>query len=237
MKTVLILVLSCDAAPYGKMIDTALNTWDSVNVEGVETKYYCGETGRKQNRPNVIYLPVKESLLNMGEKTLQALQYALNNFKFDYIARVHSSCYVDKKRLIEYVQGLPDVNVFAGAEVTDTPRWMWGGGHFVISKDVVQQIIANKSKWNHHVMEDKGMSYLVDSLGIPFTQGKSCSINKTPIGIGFDWLLLACGEGTNIEINEWSDVKKETNHFYRVKQDGNRDLDEVIMKELFECLQ
>lgn len=231
MKKVLILVLSAEAPPYGKMITTALNTWDSVNVEGCETRYYCGDSIKRNKHP-IIYLPVKESLTSMGEKTLQALEYALKHCEFDYIARVHSSCYVDKKRLIEYVQTLPETNVFAGAEVTDSPRWMWGGGHFVLSKDVVKKICDNREKWNHSVMEDKAMSYLVDSLGIPFTQGKSCSINKTEKG----WLLLACGSGVNIELNEWSDVKKETNHFYRVKQDGNRAMDEFIMNELFKVL-
>lgn len=233
MKKVLILVLSSEIGPYPKMIDTALNTWDSVLVDGCETIYYCGAS-YKQNNIKVIYLPVKDTLETMGEKTLQAFEWALQNKTFDYIARVHSSCYVDKKRLIEYIQTLPNENVFAGAEVTgDTTKWMWGGGHFCLSRDVVQKIVDNRDKWNHSVMEDKAMSYVVDSLGIPFTQGKSCSINKTETG----WLLLACGDGVNVELKEWADVKKETNHFYRVKQDGDRNMDGVIMNELFKVLK
>lgn len=231
MKTVLILVLSCDKPPYDKMIKTSLSTWDSVDIEGCETIYYCDEG--KKNTEKIVYLPVKYSLETMGEKTLQAFDWALKNKKIDYIARVHSSCYVDKKRLLDYIQTLPDSDVFAGAEVTDTPRWMWGGGHFILSKDVVEKIVSNRSKWNHSVMEDKAMSYLVDSLGIPFTQGKSCSINKTEKG----WLLLACGNGINIELNSWDDVKKETNHFYRVKQDGDRAMDGIIMNALFNVLK
>lgn len=232
MKTVLILNLSCDKSPYDRMITNALNTWDSLEVEGCETIYYCG-SGR-ESTDKIIRLPIKDSLESMGEKTLQAFEWALKNKTFDYIARVHSSCYVDKKRLIEYVQTLPDKDVFAGAEVTgDTTKWMWGGGHFVISKDVIQKIVDNRSKWDHSVMEDKAMSYVVDSLGIPFTQGKSCSINKTDTG----WLLLACGNGINVELFDWVDVKKETNHFYRVKQDGDRNMDGVIMNELFKVLK
>jgi hypothetical protein len=110
---------------------------------------------------------------------------------------------------------------------------MWGGGHMVFSHDVVRKIVDNKNKWVHSVMEDKSISYLLDSLGVPFMQGKSCSINLTDKG----WLMLACGDGINVEINEWSDVKKETNHFYRVKQDGNRAMDGVIMNELFNVLK
>jgi hypothetical protein len=231
MKTVLVLVLSADFHPYDKMIKTAMETWDSEYVGGVDTLYYCGESD-KTDTDKIIYLPVKEDLYTMGHKCLQAFEWVLANMSFDYIARTHSSCYVDKERLIEYIQTLPDENVFAGAEVTDTPKWMWGGGHFVLSRDVVQKIVDNKDKWDHSVMEDKGMSYLVDSLGIPFTQGKSCSINKFENG----WVLLPCGSGNGIMLKDWSDIKQETNHFYRVKQDGKRELDEMIMKELFKCL-
>lgn len=231
MKRVLILVLSCDLPPYRKMIETSQATWDSFEVENVEVIYITGES--KQNSGSKeVNLPIKESLYSMGEKALQSFEYVLKNKEFDYLARVNSSCYVDKKELIKFIQTLPDKDLFMCAEVTDTPRWSWGGYQFIYSKDVIQKIVNNKQFWNHGVMEDKSVSMLIDKIGIPYTQiKKSCSINKQDPG----WLALSC-ENDNFYFHNFDEVKNYGNIFYRVKQDGQRELDEYIMNELFKCL-
>lgn len=232
MKKVLILVLSAEAKPYGEMITTALNTWDSLSVEGCETIFYCGKS-EKKNTDKIIYLPVPHRILSMGEKTIQALEWALKYREFDYIARVHSSCYVDKKQLINYVQTLPENNLFSGVEATSQNgfQFLWGGGHYIISKDVVQKIVDNKSKWNHSIMEDESMSLVVSGLGIPFHAGKSCSINKRES----DLLCIGYG-GDSVEFTDFADLKKLNNHFYRVKNDADRGVDEFVMNELFKAL-
>ena len=41
---ILILVLSCnDNGIYSKFFETQKNTWDSINVEGIETFYFFGD--------------------------------------------------------------------------------------------------------------------------------------------------------------------------------------------------
>jgi hypothetical protein len=228
-KKVLILVLSCETRPYGKMVDTSKATWDSHNIEGCETLYYFGISAFPRNSKDCVCLPVSESLENMGEKTIQGLEYALNNYEFDYIARVHSSCYVNKKKLIQYVQTLPDQNIFEGLTVKrDTFDFVWGGGHYIISRDVVKQIVDNKTEWNHKYMEDESMSLVVKNLGIPFKDGNSCSINKTETG----WSLLSYGFGKSFNFEDFKDVSNSPHYFYRVKQDQRRELDEYIMIKL-----
>jgi len=231
MKRVLILVLSCETAPYGKMVQTSKETWDSVNVDGVDTVYYFGESA-KQNTPSEIYLPVKESLSRMGEKTLKALEWALDNKEFDYIARPNSSCYVNKKELIKYIQTLPTENVFAGLEVADNPKWMVGAGQFIYSIDVVKKIVENKDLWNHQLMEDVAISCLANDLGITYMKGNACSINKRES----DWLMISYGLEESKEFKEFSELKSK-HYFYRVKCDGRRDIDELIMRELFSVLK
>ena len=56
MKKVLILVLSCETPPYNKMVDTSKSTWDSIEVDGVETIYYFGNHNDKRTDLNCIYL-------------------------------------------------------------------------------------------------------------------------------------------------------------------------------------
>jgi hypothetical protein len=234
MKKVLILVLSADLPPYDKMIETSKNTWDSISIDNCQTIYYCSSF-EKQNKDNVIYFQIEEGFLNMGYKTLAGLQWGLENKEFDYIARVHSSTYVDKRKLMEYIQQLPESNIFSGiiADSQNGFKYVWGGGHYIISKDVVKKIVDNNDKWQHKYMEDESMSLLVRELGIAFTDGKSGSIDKMGDN---EWRCITYG-GETISFSDFSDIKKLNNHFYRVKHDGDRSVDELVMNKLFQTLK
>jgi hypothetical protein len=227
---ILVLVISCQNEPYKKMMETSLSTWDSIEVDGVETVFYCGEPV-KENTDKIIYFPISESLATMGTKTLMAYEWALKNKKFDYIARVNSSCYVNKKELIKYCQTLPKHKVFAGLIVDSKPQWVWGGGNYIISKDVIEEIIDHKYLWDHSLMEDMAASMVVSKLNIPFTPGKACSIEKKP----YNWFCLSY-QGESVEFTDFSDLKKIDQFFYRVKQDDDRTRDEYIMKQLYQNL-
>lgn len=229
MRKVLILVLSCESPPYGKMVNTSKQTWDSVSVDGCETVYYFGISHNPRTDKACVYLPVAESLHNMGEKTIQALEWAINNKEFDYIARVNSSCYVSKKKLINYVQALPETNVFEGLICKrETFDYIWGGGQYIISRDVVKKLVEEKAEWNHRYIEDESMSLLASDNDIPFRDGNACSINKTEKG----WTLFSYGFGESIEFTDFKEIINTPHYFFRVKQDGKRELDEYIMKEL-----
>jgi hypothetical protein len=233
MKKLLILVLSSDFHPYDKMIQTSLQTWDSIEVEGVETVFYCGQSS-KPNNGKVIYMPVGNSLLDMGTKCLLAYEWALQSKEFDYVARVNASCYVDKNNLVKFIDDLPETNVFAGVE-TDSQngfRYQWGGASFIISKDVLQKIVDNKHLWRHQYMEDEASSLLVAELGIPFYEGKSGSIDKMPDG----WRCISYG-GESISFTDFNDLKRLNHHFYRVKCDKDRSVDAFVMNELFNVLK
>jgi hypothetical protein len=234
MKKILILVISSQEPPFKKMIETSLNTWDSIKVEGVESIFYCGEPV-KENTDKIIYFPLQESYQTMGEKTIRAYEWALKNKDFDYIARVNSSCYVNKKELIKYIQTLPDKEVFAGLVVpasNSSEKWMWGGGQYIISKDMIELIVENRHLWNHKVMDDQAVGYLANKLNIPYTNGRACSIEMKPNG----WFCLCYGE-PSIEFTDFLDMNKLENQFFiRVKQDKHRERDEYIMKQLYQNL-
>lgn len=232
MKKVLILVLSCELKPYDKMYKTGLDTWDRVSVPGSEVLYYFGSS-KKTDSDNCIYLPYQESLLNMGYKTIDALEYTINNREFDYIARVHSSIYVNKDELIKYVQTLPDTNVFAGsvAKSQNGFEYLWGGTGFIISRDVVKKMVDNKLQWQHKYMEDESISLLANWLSIPFTDGYAGAIDN----MTDHWRCISYG-GESITFTDFADLKKLNHHFYRVKQDGQRWVDELIMRELIKVL-
>lgn len=231
MKKVLILVLSHDQHPYNKMVDTAEQTWDSVDVEGTETVYYFN--GTQPTVGKYLYVDVKSGFLNMGYKTVAALEWAVNNKEFDYIARIHSSIYCNKAALADYIQTLPDKDYFAGAVAESANRfqYLWGGVGFIISRDVVEKIVLNKHHWQHKYMEDESMSLLVNWLSIPFSPGYAAGIDN----MGDHWRCISYN-GESITFNDFAELKRLGHHFYRVKQDGKRWVDEFIMKELFRVL-
>lgn len=232
MKKVLIIVLSSDFPPYEKMIQTSLETWDSLNVPGVETIFVCGSS-EKQDTDKIKYFQIGNSLFDMGKKNIAAFEWALANKEFDYVARINASCYVQKENLLAYVQTLADTDVFAGA-MTDSQngfKYLWGGAQYIISKDVIQKIVANKHHWQHKYMEDESMSLLVNWLSVPFCEGYSGAIDN----MGDHWRCISYG-GESITFTDFADLKRLNHHFYRVKQDQKRWVDEMIMKELFKVL-
>lgn len=229
---ILVLVLSADFPPYDKMIHTALNTWEKVEVENTQTLFYCG-AGHKANTDKIVYLPVTEGLYNIGHKTVKALEHALDNYEFDYIARVHSSIYVDKARLYEYCQSLRKDNLFAGviADSQNGFKYQWGGVGFILSQDVVKRIVYNKSLWNHKYMEDESLGLICSDLGIPFTPMKSAGIDK--LAEGYQCISY---EGESITFTDFADVKRLGHHYYRVKHDPDRSVDGYVMNQLFTAL-
>ena len=234
MKTVLILGICCQVDPWKDMMNTSMSTWDSIQIEGVDTIFYCGDP-IKPNTDKVIYFPIKESYNTMGRKMLQAFEWVLKNKKFDYIARINSSCFVDKKELIKYIQNLPESNVLSGLVVPagSYKPWLWGGGQFILSKDIVQKIVDNQLKWNHKLMEDQAISDVADQIGIPFLPGKACSIDK----ISSDtWRYMPYGGNAPFNFTNWDDLKNVKEHFYRVKYDPDRSVDTYIMNQLFKIL-
>lgn len=229
MKKVLILVVSSQLPPYGEMANTQSLTWDIVEVPGVETIWYFGGPA-KINTSNRIYFDTIEKYSTMGQKMLSAFEWALVNKEFDYIARVNSSTYVDKKKLIEHIQTLPTENLFSGLVVQADPKWIWGCS-FILSKDVIQKVVDNKHDFNHSVMEDNALSELATKLQIPLTNGMACSIDKIENG----WRCLCYGT-ESFEFTDFADVVKSNQHFYRCKYDSDRTMDAVIMHEIFKAL-
>lgn len=235
MKTALILVLSSDWPPYDRLMQVSMETWDSINVEGLETIYYLA--GQKQNSDKIIYVDIDKSLQSIGKKTILAFEWALKNKSFDYIARPQANVYMQKNGLLKYIQTLPNTNVYCTIEVkTENPQDKWGWGCGTLwSRDVVQKLVNNQSNLNNAEMEDMALSKLSLRLGVPFTEAVFSSIDN----MGTHWRAICYGKGDSFEFKEFSEIPdKAPDHFqFRCKQDADRTKDEYVMRELFKYLK
>lgn len=235
MKTVLIFSISCWECPYPALNQASIATWDSVQVDGIKTIFYRGNTQPHPSNPKIITVNAPESLYDMGRRNLLAFDWALKNESWDYMARVNASCYVRKKPLLDYCQTLPEKGLFQGVMMRREPpqtSFLWGGAQYIITRDVIQALVDHKDQWNHTVMEDQAMSWLVRDLGIPWNlDGHSCTVNKK----GQGWFIIPYGHGAQGgEFNSLADAPKTMfQNFIRVKQDLHREVDIAIMRELF----
>lgn len=232
MKKGLIMVMSCTQSPYDKLAKTSQKTWDSVHVEGLDTIYYFGES-EKENTDKEIYFPVHDHLFGIGHKNIMAFDWALKNKDWDYMIRPNASTYVHKERLLNYIQTLPDNNVYAGLRVISEiePMWVWGP-FLIMSRDVVEKIVRYNILWDHSIIEDKAMSYVAARRMIPFMDIEGCSIDKTPDG----WQCTSYANNS-YTFKDFAEVKNDKKHFlFRCKQDYNRDMDHYVMTQLFKNL-
>lgn len=226
MKTVLIYVLSAWRPPYDKMIDTAKATWDAEPLKHTLTWYYCGNPVGNDGPRVVSFDAGAEDYNTIGRKNIMAYEWALG-LQWDFMARVNASCYVHKRRLLDHVQTLPATGLIRGICSAPTPAcgvnrpFMWGGGQFIISRDVIEAFVRKKDHWRHDVMEDVAMSELAQDLGFSLDcNGLVCSINRTSDG---DRLITYNGP-------------EDAQFFFRCKYDPDRNVDADIMRSLKQTL-
>lgn len=220
-------------APYPQLMQASRETWDSEVVAGAPTRYYSNPL--KNCPPRTMQFPSGGGLYDMGYKNLMAYRWALDNLSWDYMARVNASCYVRKQALLDHVQSLPDHRLFRGVKTNTVHAvpFLWGGGQFIMSRDVIQAFVDHSEQWDHSEMEDVAMSILAPRLGIALDgNGMACSINQ----VGDGWNCIAYGSA-GFDFTTFSEFREKigSQFFIRVKQDMKRDVDVLIMRELWKA--
>lgn len=234
---ILILVMSAQREPWGDLMQCSKETWDSVEHPQTITLYYCGKCiGDPQ--PRTIYSLRDEHLGNLTLRTLEALMTSLSVPGWTHMARVNSSCYVHKESLVQHISGLPDTGVLEGLKCIepDGHPMLWGGGQYVMSRDVVEKIVAQSDFFLQPIMDDQAISRAATAAGVQFSDGCMASVNKLarhpPL-----WLCLGYGMDQQFEFEDFADMKKTAGqYFYRLKQDHDRSLDLLAMRELHKNL-
>jgi hypothetical protein len=193
-------------------------------------------TGWQSGRSDVFYSPqFDEELERVAPRTMEAYEHALTIPNWDFLARTHSSTYVHKRNLVEFCETLHRKNLLLGLLVTGERPFLWGGGSYIMSRDVIEQLVAAKDKWNNGIMEDNSLTDLANELGIPLNgKGRMASIDQH----GNEYLVTTYGVGSGFTFTDWDDVNKIHPHFYvRCKQDLRRHEDLMIFRKLHKHLK
>jgi hypothetical protein len=210
---ILILVLSSQNSVYPELRKCQQETWDSVQVEGVETIYYIGGHGG-DFAFNAINPSSQELLLGCSDdyymmhyKLKKALE-RINYEQYDFVFKTNASSYIDKKLLVEFAEKLPKRGCHCGI---DGGAFASGCGVFwsIDCVNILKDIIDDYPVPS----EDSLMSSYLNQRGIPVTKGAK-RIDIT-------------------ESSNYCEIENRAYH-YRCKNTHDRNNDMVIMRKLFE---
>lgn len=133
-------------------------------------------------------------------KLLAGLNWAVQHREFDYVYVTTSSSYVSWPRLLTVVDALPRTGVYAGTPMTSAAGMPFASGaNRLLSRDVVEYVLANTDAYPVAEWEDVGLSMCVQGMGVGVTPLPTLNIPTT-------W---------NLEM--LSDDALDANYHFRVK--------------------
>lgn len=184
MKILIVTLSYFDNGVYSKFHQTQNKTWNSLNVDGVETYFLVGNNPENKINGNVIETNVSESLINCGFKTLEAFKL-LKDSDFDFIFRTNSSSYVDKKLLKDYLSDKPKNNFYSGVVGNHFGILFSSGSGFIITKDLVNLVLEKEQEWEHRFIDDVALGLLLRNYNVTPTSAPRYDIttlnDKTPL--------------------------------------------------------
>lgn len=152
---VLILILGCKSDSYLYTVNNGISkTWNSITLDDAPTFYYFGDANHSNHNCSSIFTPCNEQYSRIGIRTIEAFEYALNNFKFDYLFRTNISSYVNKKNLITWLNNKNRSKFYSGVIGDFYGIKFASGSGFTLSRDLVEYLCHSKNKLNYNLIDD-----------------------------------------------------------------------------------
>jgi hypothetical protein len=167
--TKIIILNQCTLDPLYNDVDKAMReTWQQVIHPNIRIiNYYGSDTLRDKQ---CVYSPDSNKLIinvgdfkdnyidenrneyefdSRGEKFILALEYCLNNLKFDFIYRMSCTSYIDIFKMYDYINTTPaKEKVYNGTfNMYNYKHYFVSGFNVIMSKDIVEQLINNKNQF------------------------------------------------------------------------------------------
>jgi len=121
----------------------------------------------KLSSPDTIVTQSIELSTLIGLKTLQAFQFLLDNYEFEFVFRTNSSSYVDGDLLLEITKELGDGDFYGGVVGKSRTGLFASGAGILMSKSLVEKVLSRASLWRHGLIDDVALGRLVDEAILP----------------------------------------------------------------------
>lgn len=187
MKKIIVLVLTYDdGGGYSDMDNIVRKTWGTQDNDNVKIYYYYAKLLGDSEYiidGDKIYCNGNESLSTIGEKTIKALKYLINE-DFDYLVRPNSSSFIHIPNLIKYLNDKPTERFYSGQPIpyhtNQFSMYFASGSSYILSKDLVEYVVKNSDKWNHLYQDDVSIGELIIKHGVELTPYEWLKINEMP---------------------------------------------------------
>lgn len=165
MKVLVLVLTYLDNGVYSNFYNKQNETWNSVDVDGVDVYFNINNGDKKEIKGHFIINDLPETVENEGYKIINCFEQTLD-WDYDYIYHTNSSSYIDKKLLYEWLLDKPKEKFYSGVRGTYLGHPFASGCGFTISKDVVKMILDNQSEWEHGNADDATLGILLQKLGL-----------------------------------------------------------------------
>lgn len=180
-KNILILLLSSHKYPSPRNEGSQNLTWiKDAQKCGIEVIQFIGGYEKRDYIKPYLRLTSGDSIEDVGYKTIESFEWALQNKKFEYIFRVNSSSYVNINKLIHFIENVEDGSLYAGKIIELSMlnlRFISGSG-IILDRDSVRNIVESKNLWNHSIIDDVAMGDICANLNISPTSGNFFELQK-----------------------------------------------------------
>ena len=118
-------------------------------------------------KDNYLVLNTDDGYPNLAKKTLLAFDWAVSNFKFDYLFRTNTSSFIDFKKLHQFTENNRN-NLDYGGVVLDVEEGdtIASGAGFFLSRKNVELILTNSDKFDTSLPDDVAIARLLKNFEI-----------------------------------------------------------------------
>lgn len=191
------LIISSNTYPAKRNSNAQKKIFRQEGFDSSSTFWYKSGTKDQLNGKNFIlnqndlFINTSDSTLNMGMKTILALEWLDKNIEYDFVVRPTPSSYLNYKNLKNFIAEnlLEEDYVYAG-KVQSTNNKLGqkidfvSGSTLILNKKTVKAIIENKNIWDHSYWDDVALSLLMNDLGIKPQSGYRFDVKGNPFKQG-----------------------------------------------------
>lgn len=213
---ILMLVIACETDPLFKQlkIEWRKNLHPSVKTIFIQYSLNVNEIILVDD--DTLFLPGTESFEGITRKTVESLEYFLQHTSFTHVIRTNLSSVWHFPRLISYLKTREMSGLFTGVMGMDNSRYFISGAGMYMSRDVAELLVKNKENvYTYLFQDDLAISYALHDLGVKLTSSSNRIDLLTP---------------ELFNTNKHS-IPRNIHHF-RLKQEDDRSVEPMFMKEL-----
>jgi hypothetical protein len=165
MKILIAVLTYLDNDIYSKFYEAQNETWNSINIDNIETFFYVGNGTKKEISGHFIINNLPETVPNEAYKFINLLEKTID-IEYDYVFHTNSSSYVDKKLLYDWLVDKPRNEFYSGIIGEYRGNLFASGCGFTLSKDLVKLILANQDLWEHGYCDDATLGIMLSKFNI-----------------------------------------------------------------------